>query len=103
MLIKKSITGTAAVLALLAIGALGIGKAFAGESVAKPMLSDHDVAELIQMMDTDKNGKVSKQEFMDFMSKEFDRLDKDKSGDLDPKELGNSYLRPSLRFGDMGK
>jgi Ca2+-binding EF-hand superfamily protein len=46
-------------------------------------------------MDTDKNGKVSKKEFMDFMSAEFDRLDTDKSGELDPKELTQSRIRPS--------
>jgi Ca2+-binding EF-hand superfamily protein len=31
-------------------------------------------------MDTDKNGKISKQEFTKFMEAEFERLDKDKSG-----------------------
>ena len=38
-------------------------------------------------MDTDKNGKVSKQEFMSFMEAEFNLADADKSGELDPKEL----------------
>jgi Ca2+-binding EF-hand superfamily protein len=38
-------------------------------------------------MDTDKNGKISKAEFIKFMEAEFDRLDKDKSGELDAKEL----------------
>ena len=46
-------------------------------------------------MDTDKNGKISKQEYMNFMSAEFDRLDKDKSGELDAKELAQSQLRPA--------
>jgi Ca2+-binding EF-hand superfamily protein len=49
------------------------------------------------MMDTDKNGKISKKEFMDFMSAEFDRLDEDKSGELDVKELAQSQLRPAAR------
>jgi hypothetical protein len=44
------------------------------------------VKRLLFLMDTDKNGKISKQEWMDFMSAEFDRLDKDKSGDLNPNE-----------------
>jgi Ca2+-binding EF-hand superfamily protein len=38
-------------------------------------------------MDTDKNGKVSKAEFMRFMEAEFDWADKNKDGELDPKEL----------------
>jgi len=35
-------------------------------------------------MDTDKNGKISKQEWMKFMEAEFDRLDKNKTGELSP-------------------
>jgi hypothetical protein len=31
-------------------------------------------------MEQDKDGKVSKQEFMSFMEAEFDRLDKNKGG-----------------------
>jgi Ca2+-binding EF-hand superfamily protein len=46
-------------------------------------------------MDTDKNGKISKKEFMAFMEAEFERLDKDKSGELDAKELRQSKLRVS--------
>jgi Ca2+-binding EF-hand superfamily protein len=34
-----------------------------------------------------KNGKISKQEFMTFMEAEFKRLDKNKDGELDVKEL----------------
>jgi Ca2+-binding EF-hand superfamily protein len=44
-------------------------------------------------MDTDKNGKVSKQEFMAFMSAEFDRLDKNKDGELDVSELTKPRMR----------
>jgi hypothetical protein len=51
-----------------------------------------DVTQLVFLMDTDKNGKISKKEFMDFMSAEFDRLDKDKSGELDVKELQQSRI-----------
>jgi Ca2+-binding EF-hand superfamily protein len=40
-------------------------------------------------MDTDKNGKVSKEEFMNFMQAEFDYADKNKDGQLDPTELKN--------------
>ncbi len=44
-------------------------------------------AQLLQLMDTDKNGKVSKAEFLHFMEQEFDLADKNKDGELDPKEL----------------
>ena len=48
---------------------------------------EDDAKRLVLLMDTNKNGKVSKQEFMSFMSAEFDRLDKDKSGELTLDEL----------------
>jgi len=59
------------------------------------VLAEDEVKQLLLLMDTDKNGKISKQEFMSFMEAEFDRLDKDKSGELDVKELAQSRLRPS--------
>ena len=59
----------------------------AGEEYAK---------RLLLLMDTDKNGKVSKQEFMSFMEKEFDRLDTKKDGKLDVKELTKLRVRPDL-------
>jgi Ca2+-binding EF-hand superfamily protein len=46
-------------------------------------------------MDTDKNGKISRQEYLNFMAAEFDRLDTDKSGELDVKELTKSQFRAS--------
>jgi hypothetical protein len=58
-------------------------------------LGEEEVKQLLLLMDTDKNGKISKQEFMGFMQAEFDRLDKDKSGELDPKELTQSQVRVS--------
>ena len=55
-------------------------------------------------MDTDKNGKVSKQEWMKFMEAEFNRLDKDKSGELTPQELELSKVRVSSKsFAAVGK
>ncbi|MGD0796450.1 MAG: EF-hand domain-containing protein [Acidobacteriaceae bacterium] len=58
-----------------------------------------DVTQLLQLMDTDKDGKISKKEFMDFMAAEFDRLDTDKSGELDPKELAQSQLTTTRHGG----
>jgi EF hand domain-containing protein len=57
----------------------------AGEAEAK---------QLLLLMDRDQNGKVSKQEFMDFMEAEFARLDKNKDGELDVTELTQSRLHP---------
>lgn len=59
-------------------------KVDAGEGPAK---------QLLLLMDTDKNGKVSRAEFMAFMSAEFDRLDVDRDGELDVKELTQFGIR----------
>lgn len=64
-------------------------------------LGADEVKQLLALMDTDKNGKISKAEFMKFMEAEFDRLDTDKSGELDAKELTKSLVRPSK--GAVGK
>ncbi len=60
------------------------------EKVAEGELS---AKQLLVLMDTDKNGRVSKQEFMAFMSAEFDRLDKNKDGELDVSELTKPRMR----------
>jgi Ca2+-binding EF-hand superfamily protein len=57
---------------------------------------DEYTRKLLLLMDTDKNGKVSKQEFMSFMEKEFDRLDSKKDGQLDVQELTKLRSRPDL-------
>ena len=62
-------------------------------------IGEVDVKRLVYLMDTDKNGKISKQEFMSFMAAEFDRLDADKSGELDVKELAHSQLTTAHQGG----
>jgi hypothetical protein len=74
------------------LGLLLVGTAFAQKEPTpkvpdKVAIGEAEVVQLLLLMDTDKNGKVSRQEFMKFMEAEFNRLDKDKSGELDPKEL----------------
>ena len=65
------------------------------KSQDKLALGEPEVTQLLLLMDTDKSGKISKQEWMRFMEAEFDRLDKDKKGQLDAKELEQSKLRVS--------
>jgi Ca2+-binding EF-hand superfamily protein len=91
-----------AIAVLFAVGSL-VNSAIAQEKQNVPKVQDkvalsaEEVKQLVLMMDTDKSGKISKKEFLDFMSAEFDRLDKDKSGELDVKELSQSQFRPSAR------
>jgi Ca2+-binding EF-hand superfamily protein len=75
-------------------------------SVPKPQdklaIGENDVKQLLLLMDTNKNGKISKQEYLTFMEAEFDRLDTNHNGELDPKELTQSKLRVS-HFSAVGK
>jgi Ca2+-binding EF-hand superfamily protein len=85
------------VLAMIIIGVLGpLGamqsiagaqKASAPNLQANVALGEGEVKKLLLLMETDSDGKVSKQEFMSFMEAEFDRLDQKKDGKLDIKEL----------------
>ena len=64
----------------------------AGVPITTQALRQDEVKQLLLLMDTDKNGKISKQEWMTFMEAEFNRLDKNKTGELDPKELAQSRV-----------
>jgi hypothetical protein len=68
-------------------------------AVPKPQdnvtLGEDEVKQLLILMDADNDNKVSRQEFVQFMDAEFDRLDKKKNGVLDVKELAQSRLRAS--------
>jgi hypothetical protein len=91
--------------AIVAIAALVATWAMLGTAVAqrqavpKPQdklaLGEPEVKQLLLLIDSDKSGKISKEEWMKFMESEFDRLDKDKKGQLDAKELEQSKLRVS--------
>jgi len=92
---KSAFVGLAAA-ALLASGTW-LGTAVAREVTAptqhKLAKGDSETKQLLLLMDKDQNGKISKQEFMTFMELEFDRLDKDKNGQLDVRELTQSQFR----------
>ena len=84
-----------------------IGTALAQKAaVPKPQdklaLGEDEVKQLLLLIDTDKRGKISKREWMKFMEAEFDRLDVEKNGELDPKELTQSRLRVS-HLSSVGK
>jgi Ca2+-binding EF-hand superfamily protein len=55
-------------------------------AAARPRISQAMTA-MITQFDTDKDGKVSKTEFVDGGAKLFERADSDKSGSLDAKEV----------------
>jgi hypothetical protein len=88
-------------------GRHGIGCAWTNQgNGSKPQdrvaLGEEQAKQLLLLIDTDKKGVISKQEWMKFMEAEFDRLDKAKNGELDVKELTQSKLRVS-HFASVGK
>ena len=83
-------------------GALAQTKATAPKPQDRVALGEEQAKELLLLIDTDKKGKISKQEWMRFMEAEFDRLDKAKNGELDVVELTQSKLRVS-HFTSVGK
>jgi hypothetical protein len=95
------------VIAMLATPWAMVGTAVAQKvAVAKPQdtvaIGEDEAKQLLLLIDTDKKGKISKQQWMKFMEAEFDRLDKTKSGELDVRELMQSKLRVSP-FLSVGK
>jgi len=89
---RTSIVLVVVVIAVLIANGAMLGTAVAQKASApKPQdnlaLGEGEVKKLLLLMDTDNDGKVSKQEFMSFMEAEFGRLDKKKEGKLDVKEL----------------
>jgi hypothetical protein len=86
-------TGKRITIFVIAFAALTASYAAYGASTHALVLGEQQVQQLLRLMDTDRNGRVSKAEFMSFMSQEFDRLDADHSGELDPNELSHTQLR----------
>ncbi|HEY4902283.1 MAG TPA: hypothetical protein VIH89_02315 [Candidatus Sulfotelmatobacter sp.] len=87
---------SAVLVAILAmVGTAVAQRAAVPKSQDKLALGEPEVKQLLLLMDTNKSGKISKEEWMKFMESEFDRLDKDKKGQLDIKELEQSKLRVS--------
>ena len=93
---KKRLLIAPLIAALVAAGAMLLA-ASPQKGDPKPQdklaIGEAEVKQLLLLMDTDKDGRISKQEWMKFMEAEFDRLDKDKSGELDVREIANSRLR----------
>ncbi|MGC2527948.1 MAG: hypothetical protein WA639_09380 [Candidatus Acidiferrum sp.] len=97
MLMRTKKPWTIAIIATLLAAGLMLGNAFAQKAaVPKPLdrvaMGEDGVRQLLALMDTDKKGMVSKQEFMKYMEAEFERLDKNKKGELNAKELTQSSL-----------
>jgi len=91
------------ILAVTALFAM-VGTTIAAQKETTPKAQDNvavgepEVKQMLPLMDQDKDGKVSKQDFMEFMEAEFDRLDKTKEGKLDVKKLTQPPAKPIRGF-----
>jgi 3-polyprenyl-4-hydroxybenzoate decarboxylase len=91
----RTLTRRNLLIALAGASGAVVATAVAQKSSAQPdriAVVNSDVKELLLMMDADKNGKISKQEWMNFMEAEFNQLDKEGKGELDLKQLSQSRL-----------
>jgi uncharacterized membrane protein YdfJ with MMPL/SSD domain len=95
--------------AMFVVGAL-VRSAMAQEHDMPPASENRSVAiareraakQLLLLMDRNKDGKVSKEEWMSFMGAEFDRLDTNHDGFVDAKDMEKSQVQPS-HFAKAGK
>jgi hypothetical protein len=93
-------------IALLLVTTLGVG--FAQKNVPRRpnrnVMAIENVKQLLLVMETDKKGKISKQQWMAFMEAEFDRLDVEKKGELDQTAIKQSTANiKQARFSDLGR
>jgi hypothetical protein len=65
-------------------------------SVPRPQdrlaMGEEHVKQLLLIMETDSKGMISRQEYMKFMEAEFQRLDKNRQGQLNARQLNQSTL-----------
>ena len=91
------------ILAVTALFAM-VGTTIAAQKEATRRAQDNvavgepEVKKMLPLMDQDNDGKVSKQDFMNFMEAEFDRLDKKKEGKLEVKKLTQPPAQPVRGF-----
>ncbi len=91
---------------LFALGAVQNTAVPQKSAVPKPrdnlVLGEDEVKRLMLRIDPNERGKITKQKWVKFMEAEFDRLDKNKSGELDARELAQSRSQVSS-FSKAGK
>jgi hypothetical protein len=99
---RKIVLAILVIAALLTVGGLA-GAALAQGGDAMPHPSERRGATVagqaaakqwLLLMDKNKDGKVSKEEWMSFMAAEFDRLDTNHDGFVDVKDLEQSQIKP---------
>jgi Ca2+-binding EF-hand superfamily protein len=94
LLILAGLAGAGAIAIALAQDS---SQAPVAQSEKKLAQGEKEAKKMLLLMDKDKSGKVSRQEFMSFMEAEFERLDINHDGELDVKELTDSHVQIRTR------
>ena len=71
----------------LAVGVISTSAIAQSKNTKATATRDAQARQLLRAMDKDKDGTVSKQEYLDFMSGTYNRLDVKKNGQLKEEEL----------------
>jgi hypothetical protein len=89
----RLIVGAAVLVAALTVfGTAAAQKASGPKAQDRLAIGEQNVRQLLLLMDSNKDGMVSKTEYMRFMEAEFHRLDKANNGVLNARELNQSSL-----------
>jgi hypothetical protein len=89
----RLIIGTIVLLgAVTFLGTAAAQKAAVPKPQDRLALGEQNVKQLLLLMDADKNGMVSKQEYLRFMDAEFQRLDKSNQGQLNARQLNQATI-----------
>ena len=91
-MVRDSLGGVLLVAISVTTGAAAGQKASTPKPQDNLALGEVQIRQLLPLMQRDKNGRISKGDYLRFMEAEFDRLDRQKTGDLNVKELSRSGL-----------
>jgi len=99
---RSKFIASVALSSALLIAGLAFHTSAAQKSLPKPQdrlaMAEEPLKQLLPLMTTDPHGKLSRQEYLHFMEAAFDRLDKDKKGELDVHALTQSTNVTANRF-----
>jgi hypothetical protein len=92
-------------IALVVVGTVAVAQKDGGLRHPDPaVLATEHVREILLVMNPDRNGNITREQWLQFMAAEFDHLDSDRKGAIEPRKLiPFRESRRHNRFSDFGK